>query len=139
MTNTCRSPISGNENENALNTSGRSVMMCRVGPRHTEYESTIGISSATSATQSAVSKKPRNQNATVVAAPSFAKFARTSRPAKLEATASAVSPIAIQSSRFARRSGSATQTSANTAGMSTNATKSTSALVGRFGRSRKKR
>ena len=75
----------------------------------------------------------------MVAAPSFAKFATTSKPAKLEATASAVSAIAIQSSRFARRSGSATQTSANTAGMSTNATKSTSALVGRFGRSRKKR
>ena len=35
-----------------------------------------------------------------------------------------------------RRSGSATQTSANTAGMSRKATKSTSAFDGRFGSSR---
>ena len=100
--------------------------MCFVGPRHTEYASTHGMTSATRTTHDSSSKKPRNHHATNVIAPSFEKSAAMSSPARSHANAS--TPRAIPSGRSprARQSGSAIQTRAKTAGMTTNASHATS-------------
>ena len=90
-----------------MNSSRWCVTMCFVGPRQTETASTQGTISATTTTQAAVSKKPRNHHASSVTAASFAKFASTSSPTIWRSAASTATPIPAGSSQRAVRSGSA--------------------------------
>src|SRR5918999_4584803 len=100
--------------------------MCLVGPRQTENESTIGITSATVATQSTLSKKLRNQKPKLVISPSLAKLAKASRPAASRTTLRARKATASQIRPLALWYGSASQIRANTAGIRTRPKKATS-------------
>ena len=137
-TNACRSPISGNENESAVEHLGalRDDVLRRSAPA--EYESTIGIDGATSAHQSARLEEAEEPERDHRRRAELREVRNDLEVRELETTASTVS-------RSRSRAAGATPERQRDPDEREHgpdehdATKSTSALVGRFGRSRKQR
>src|SRR5581483_10587488 len=114
-------PGTTNATESVLKTWACPSVICFVGPRHTEYASTHGISTATSTTHESASKYVRNHQPSSVSAPSLQKFAPTGVPAYDRPTASATSTRPAGRRSRLCHSGSASQTRRNVTGIRTNA------------------
>src|SRR3954447_514549 len=96
--------------------------------------STSGITSATSTTHESASNSDRNAQPAHTAAASFAKFAGSPHPSRLNTSASTANTSVASQIQRLDHSGSATSTSASVPGNTTNDTRKTFHACPMYGR-----